>query len=128
MELEWSMASPMRLSMTSGASGNSKCSQVKLKCRLVRPTPQVLKLFVEAIGFDPDNRDACNELARLYWMRLKAAQERNDDDEVRHYRELAEAYNRGLFTSSKREARLTIRTDPPGPWLWPADLSRSIIR
>jgi serine/threonine-protein kinase len=71
--------------------------------------------FMAAIGFDPQNDDGCNELARLYWIRLREAERQNDEANVIYYRGLVAAYNRGLFDEQLRgEGRIILRSDPPG--------------
>jgi serine/threonine-protein kinase len=71
--------------------------------------------FMAAIGFDPTNDDAANELARLYWFKLREAEQENDEANVIYYRDLVTAYNRGLFDEQLRgEGRIILRSDPPG--------------
>ena len=71
--------------------------------------------FMAAIGFDPTNDDAANELARLYWFKLREAEQQNDEPNVIHYRGLVTAYNRGLFDEQLRgEGRIILRSNPPG--------------
>jgi len=73
------------------------------------------QVLMAAIGFDPDNRDAADELARLYWFKLREAELSHDEEGIIHYRGLVEAYNRGLFDAQLLgEGRLILRSDPPG--------------
>ena len=71
--------------------------------------------LMASIGFDPENDQASNELARLYWFKLLQAEEDNNEGGVVYNRGLVEAYNRGLFDEHlKGEGRIIIRSDPPG--------------
>ncbi|MEE2789600.1 MAG: bifunctional serine/threonine-protein kinase/formylglycine-generating enzyme family protein [Myxococcota bacterium] len=71
--------------------------------------------LVEAIGFNPDNVEACNELARLYWSKYQDALGRGDTATADEYRALVQTYDRGLFTERLTgDARLIVRSDPPG--------------
>ena len=76
---------------------------------------QATQAFLAATGFDPANTEAANELARLYWFKLREAELVNDDGNVVYYRGLVEAYNRGLFDEQLRgEGRIILRSDPAG--------------
>ncbi len=69
--------------------------------------------LMASIGFNPDNDEACNELARLYWFKLRDAEEVDDEGGYIYYRGLVEAYNRGLFDDLLRgEGRIIIRSYP----------------
>lgn len=71
--------------------------------------------FMAALGFDPDNDDAANELARLYWMRMQQAEQDQNEQDYLYYRGLVEAYNRGMFDDLLRgEGRIIVRSDPAG--------------
>ena len=71
--------------------------------------------LVEAIGFNQDNEEACNELARLYWYRMTEADEQGDVSTASEYRKLVRLYNRGAYTQLLRgEGRLNVRSDPVG--------------
>jgi serine/threonine-protein kinase len=71
--------------------------------------------LMSAIGFDPNNEDAANELARLFWFKLREAEEVDAEADIIYYRGLVDAYNRGLFDDLlKGEGRIIIRSDPPG--------------
>ncbi|MCA9547670.1 MAG: serine/threonine protein kinase, partial [Myxococcales bacterium] len=71
--------------------------------------------LMAAIGFNPGNEDASNELARLYWFKLREAEDAGDEGQIIYYRALVEAYNRGMFDDLLRgEGRLIVRSDPPG--------------
>lgn len=71
--------------------------------------------LMAAIGFNPDNDEAGNELARLYWIKLRDAEEVGDEEGIIYYRGLVDAYNRGDFDELLRgEGRIIIRSDPPG--------------
>jgi serine/threonine-protein kinase len=71
--------------------------------------------LMAAVGFNPDNDDASNELARLYWFRLREAEQSGDEGQTIYYRALVEAYNRGLFDDLLRgEGRLIVRSQPAG--------------
>ena len=76
---------------------------------------EAAQALMGAIGFDPENRDAHNELARLYWFRLREAEEKGDEAGVIYHRRLVEAHNRGLFDDLlKGEGRLIVRSEPAG--------------
>jgi serine/threonine-protein kinase len=69
--------------------------------------------LMASLGFNPDNDDAANELARLYWGRLREAEQADDDDAIIYYRGLVEAYNRGSLDAQLRaEGRIIIRSVP----------------
>ncbi len=71
--------------------------------------------LMAAIGFNPSNDDASNELARLYWFKLRDAEAAGDEGELIYYRGLVEAYNRGLFDDLLRgEGRVIVRSQPAG--------------
>lgn len=71
--------------------------------------------LMAAVGFDPQNDAASNELARLYWIKLREAETAADDGGTIYYRGLVEAHNRGLLDEQLRgEGRLVVRTEPPG--------------
>ncbi len=71
--------------------------------------------LMAAIGFNPENDEAGNELARLYWFKLRAAEEVNDEGSIIYYRGLVEAYNRGHFDELLNSSgRIIVRSDPPG--------------
>ncbi len=71
--------------------------------------------LMAAVGFDPDNDAASNELARLYWVKLREAEASGDDGAAIYYRGLVEAHNRGLLDEQlKGEGRLVVRTRPAG--------------
>ena len=72
--------------------------------------------LVEAIGFNPDNVEACNELARLYWQKYQDANARGDQASADEYRALVQTYDRGAYTERLTgDARLIVRSNPRGP-------------
>ena len=74
---------------------------------------QAIQALMASIGFNLDNDEAANELARLYWFRLREAEQDDDDDAIIYYRGLVEAYNRGLLDEQiKAEGRIIIRSVP----------------
>lgn len=69
--------------------------------------------LMASLGFDPDNDEAADALARLYWGRLREAEQADDEDAIIYYRGLVEAYNRGaLDTQLRAEGRIIIRSVP----------------
>ncbi|MSP71238.1 MAG: hypothetical protein EXR76_03440 [Myxococcales bacterium] len=71
--------------------------------------------FMAAIGFDLSNDQASNELARLYWFKLREAELEGDEAAVIAHRLMVATYNRGFFDQQmKGEGRVVIRSDPPG--------------
>ena len=69
--------------------------------------------LMAAYGFNPENAEASNELARLYWFKLRDAETADDEGGYIYYRGLVEAYNRGLFDDLLRgEGRIIIRSHP----------------
>lgn len=71
--------------------------------------------LMAAVGFDPENDAASNELARLYWVKLREAEAAGDDGATIYYRGLVEAHNRGLLDDQLQgEGRLVLRTRPAG--------------
>ena len=73
------------------------------------------RALVAAIGFDPSHAEASNELARLYWFKLREAEANNDEGTAIYYRDLVAAYDRGIFEQQLRgEGRLVLRSTPAG--------------
>jgi len=69
--------------------------------------------FMSSIGLHSENDEAHNELARLYWFKLRDAEELGDEGLVVYYRGLVEIHNRGLFDELlKGQGRLNIRSSP----------------
>lgn len=67
----------------------------------------------EAVSLDESNTDAADELARLYWSRLKDAELLNDAAAAIYYRDAVERYDRGLFTERlKGEGQLSVNSSP----------------
>jgi len=73
------------------------------------------RALVAAIGFDPNHNEASNELARLYWFKLREAEANYDEGAAIYYRDLVAAYDRGIFEQQLRgEGRLILRSTPTG--------------
>ncbi|MBU0552111.1 SUMF1/EgtB/PvdO family nonheme iron enzyme [Myxococcota bacterium] len=86
---------------------------MELEAQMHRQFAAAAQAMMAAVSFDPKNDDAANELARLYWFKLREAEERGDEGEIIYYRGLVEANNRGLFDDLlKGEARLIVRSEP----------------
>ena len=67
----------------------------------------------EAVSFDDSNHDAADELARLYWSRLKESERDNDVAAAIYYRDAVARYDRGLFTERLRgEGGLIVNSTP----------------
>ncbi len=67
----------------------------------------------EAVSLDQDNGDAAEELARLYWLKLKECEARNDLAGAIYYRDAVARFDRGLFTERlKGQGTLIVQSDP----------------
>jgi serine/threonine protein kinase/formylglycine-generating enzyme required for sulfatase activity len=83
------------------------------EARMNQAFEAAVKMTVEAVGFNPNNDEACNELARLYWYVLRDAEHAGDGPAVERYRALVGAYDRGLFTEQlKGDGRINLRSQP----------------
>ena len=114
MELEWQLKGyePVEQKRT---LWTKEAELAEREAQMHQQFAAAAQALMAAIGFDPDNEQACNELARLYWIELRQAEEENDEGRVIYYRGLLEAYNRGLFDEHLRgEGRISIRSDPAG--------------
>ena len=88
---------------------------VEADLRMHQQFSAAAQTLMAAVGFDPDNDAAHNELARLYWIKLREAEREGDDGAAIYYRGLVEAHNRGMLDDQLRgEGRLIVRSEPPG--------------
>lgn len=84
-----------------------------LKIQAEKAFAQGVGTLSEAVSFDESNTDASDELARLYWSRLKDAEVINDAAGAIYYRDAVERYDRGLFTERlKGEGQLSVNSSP----------------
>ncbi|MEZ4466006.1 MAG: SUMF1/EgtB/PvdO family nonheme iron enzyme [bacterium] len=114
MDLEWQVRGHDPLDAKRGLWAR-QAELAEAHARQQQAFTAAAQAFMAALGFNPENDDAANELARLYWFRLRDAERADDDDAVIDYRGLVEAYNRGLFDELLRgEGRLIVRSVPGG--------------
>jgi formylglycine-generating enzyme required for sulfatase activity len=114
MELEWQTRGPDSLDQKR-TLWSKQAELAEAHAHQEQRFNTAAQAFMAALGFNPENHSASNELARLYWFRLRDAERADDDDAVIQYRGLVEAYNRGLFDEQLRgEGRIIVRTAPPG--------------
>ncbi|MCA9526205.1 MAG: SUMF1/EgtB/PvdO family nonheme iron enzyme, partial [Myxococcales bacterium] len=114
MDLEWQIHGHDPLD-TKRALWARQAELAEAHARQQQAFTAAAQAFMAALGFNPENDDAANELARLYWFRLRDAERADDDDAVIDYRGLVEAYNRGLFDQLLRgEGRVIVRSVPAG--------------
>lgn len=67
----------------------------------------------EAVSLDQDNTDAAEELARLYWLKLKECESEGDMVSAIFYRDAVTRFDRGLFTERlKGEGTLIVQSNP----------------
>ena len=114
MDLEWEIPgyAPLESKTTLwDAQARSEKSERKMQ----QAFTEAVTTLVEAIGFDPNNTEACNELARLYWYAMRDAENEGDREAIHRYRALVATYDRGLYTEQLRgEGRINIRSQPTG--------------
>ena len=114
MDLEWEIPgyAPIEAKrLLWDAQARSETSERKMQ----RAFTEAVTTLVEAIGFNPNNTEACNELARLYWYAMRDAENEGDREAILRYRALVATYDRGLYTEQlKGEGRLNLRSQPPG--------------
>ena len=114
MDLEWQARGPDPLEQKR-ALWARQAEVVELRAQQEQRFSAAAQAFMAALGFNPENPAAANELARLYWFRLRDAERADDDEAVVYYRGLVEAYNRGLFDEQlKGEGRIIVRSAPSG--------------
>jgi serine/threonine-protein kinase len=86
-----------------------------LEAESVDSLSRAARRYEEALYHDPDNAEARGHLARLYWSRFIAAEQRGDRKDARYFRRLVETYNDGQFDAPlSGEGVLRLQTDPPG--------------
>ena len=69
--------------------------------------------LAEAVSLDESNDDAANELARLYWTKLKQSEQGNDPAAKMFFRDAVKRFDRGLFRERlKGEGRLVVQSAP----------------
>ncbi len=114
MELEWHLHGYEPLDQKRGL-WSKQAEFTEYEAQMHQQFAAAAQALMASIGFDPDNEQASNELARLYWIKLRQAEEENNESDLIHYRGLVEAYNRGLFDEHLEGlGRIIIRSDPPG--------------
>jgi len=74
-----------------------------------------LTAYGQALGHDPDNREARLGLAALYWNQFRDAEARRDVKDQRSFRNLVELYDDGTYaTFLAGNGRLYLQTTPSG--------------
>ena len=112
LDLEWDTP-PYADKQTKSALWASQSRLRQLEAELNRTFEVAVKTLVEAIGFNPNNDEACNELARLYWSALTQAEQDGDKEGAQRFRALVATYDRGLYAEQLTGvSRLNIRTAP----------------
>ena len=76
---------------------------------------EAITRYGQALGYDPDNREARLGMAALYWGRFREAEARHDQRGVRTFRSLVEQYDDGTYaTFLAGQGKLSVRVDVPG--------------
>ncbi|MHC4599972.1 MAG: protein kinase domain-containing protein, partial [Planctomycetota bacterium] len=71
--------------------------------------------FVSALEFESDNKEARENLARLYWGRFLEAEERGDQAGENYFLATAKYFNDGILDSElSGDGSLSLETDTPG--------------
>ncbi len=114
LEMEWRVEGHAPLEVKRPLWG-CQAAVAEAELRMHQQFSAAVQSLMAAVGFDPENDAASNELARLYWIKLREAEAAGDDGATIYYRGLVEAHNRGLLDEQLRgEGRLVVRTVPAG--------------
>ncbi len=71
--------------------------------------------YVQALGYDPENREARAGLAALYWTKFREAEDARDEQGMRNFRNLLEIYDDGSYAAALQgDGSLEVVVDPPG--------------
>ncbi|MCB9543058.1 MAG: SUMF1/EgtB/PvdO family nonheme iron enzyme [Myxococcales bacterium] len=113
-ELEWRLESHAPLDEKRGLWAR-QAAVAEAELRMHQQFSAAAQTLMAAVGFDPNNAGANNELARLYWIKLREAETAGDEGAAIYYRGLVEAHNRGMLDEQLvGEGRLIVRSDPAG--------------
>jgi formylglycine-generating enzyme required for sulfatase activity/serine/threonine protein kinase len=86
-----------------------------LDVEAARALARAIELYAQALGYAPAHAGARAGLADLYWWRAGTAAAQRQEAERVHYEALVREYDDGrLGALLGAEARLTLRSDPPG--------------
>ena len=113
-ELEWRVESHAPLD-EKRPLWSRQAAVAEAELRMHQQFSAAAQTLMAAVGFDPANDAASNELARLYWVKLREAEAAGDEGATIYYRGLVESCNRGMLDEQLHaEGRLVVRSDPPG--------------
>jgi len=71
--------------------------------------------YVQALGYDPENREARRGLASLYWTKFREAEELRDEQDMRNFRNLVQIYDDGSYAARlEGDGTLRVHAEPDG--------------
>jgi serine/threonine-protein kinase len=87
----------------------------EIDVQFARELAACVELYSQAIGYDPECREARDGLADLYWARMMRAEATGDRATQAYNLSLLGQYDDGRYAALlATDARLNLETDPPG--------------
>ena len=86
---------------------------------LVESASRAVTTLTEALGFDPEHRDAREMLADYYWSRLLESEAADQPGDIAFFSKLTAAYHDGKYARElSGDGSLELTSDPPGAEVW----------
>jgi serine/threonine-protein kinase len=87
-----------------------------LETQAIKAFGEAVSAFTQALAYEPENAEAAECLADLYFTRFEAAEVRGDEFDAIHYRALVEQYDTGKYADRLRGVGgVEIESHPANP-------------